>query len=88
MAPRKNNRTPEENEAISDKVDILLAEGYELNQATAIAFRMFRDGELRIKSETSVQYRRQHPQKKSLLVQLAEAAVLLKLGERLINKNK
>ena len=88
MAQRRNSRTPEENEAISNKVDLLISEGYPLEQATAIAFRMFKDGELTIKAETSLQYRRQHPQKKSLLVQIAEAARLLKLGEKLINKNK
>ena len=88
MARRRNKRTPEENEAISNKVDLLMSEGYPLEQATAIAFRMFRDGELTIKDETSIQYRRQHPKRKSLLSQIAEAARLLKLGEKLINKNK
>ena len=39
-------RTKDENLAIKDKIKILMAEGYEESQATAIAFRMFRDGEL------------------------------------------
>ena len=46
--PVKDKRTPQENEAISDKVDELLSEGYEIDQATAIAFRMWRDNELDI----------------------------------------
>ena len=41
-------RTQAENFAISQKVKLLMQEGYEEDQATAIAFRMFRDGELKI----------------------------------------
>jgi predicted esterase len=41
-------RTPAENYAISQKIEILMQEGFEEEQATAIAFRMFRDGELDI----------------------------------------
>ena len=82
------DRSPEENEAISDKVDDLLVEGYPIDQATAIAFRMFRDNELTIKAETTPEYRIQHPKKKSLLQQIAEAAAILKLGERLLSKDK
>ena len=87
MARRKrNNRTPEENEAISNKVDALLAEGFPIEQATAIAFRMFRDNELSIPKETSVTYRLSRGSKKTLLQSLAEAAIYLKLGEKLTNK--
>ena len=87
MARRKrNSRTPEQNEAISNKVDDLLGEGYPIEQATAIAFRMFRDGELVIPTTTSVSYRLQKGSKKSLLQALAEAAAILKLGEHLTNK--
>ena len=39
-------RTSAENKAIHDKVGLLLQEGFPVEQATAIAFRMFRDGEL------------------------------------------
>ena len=39
-------RTPAENEAISRKTDEMISLGYPPNQAVAIAFRMFRDGEL------------------------------------------
>mgnify|MGYP000111987460 FL=1 len=56
---KRTERTPEENEAISDKVEVLLSEGYEIDQATAIAFRMYRDGELFIPRETSQEYKRQ-----------------------------
>ena len=41
-------RTQSENYAISQKVELLMQEGFEEEQATAIAFRMFRDGELKI----------------------------------------
>ena len=58
-------RTPQENEAISKKVELLLSEGYKIDQATAIAFRMFRDGELNILKETSQTYKRQREKKKS-----------------------
>lgn len=39
-------RTKQQNRIISRKVDLLMSEGYELKQAQAIAFRMFREGEL------------------------------------------
>ena len=84
---KRTERTPEENEAISDKVEVLLSEGYEIDQATAIAFRMFRDGELTIPRETSQEYRRQRRKKKSLIEQMRAAAELLGLDEILQNKN-
>lgn len=76
---RRGDRTPQENEAISDKVELLLSEGYELDQATAIAFRMYRDGELRIPRETSQEYKRQRPKRKSLIQQIRAAAEFLGL---------
>ena len=88
MARRKNNRTPQENEAISNKVDTLLSEGYPIDQATAIAFRMFHDGELVIAKETTEIYRKQYGKKKTLLEAMAEAAAILKLGQYLTTKNK
>lgn len=84
---RRTDRTPEENEAISDKVEVLLSEGYEIDQATAIAFRMFRDGELTIPRETSQEYRRQRTKKKSLIEQMRAAAEFLGLDEILQNRN-
>ena len=84
---RRTERTPEENEAISDKVEVLLSEGYEIDQATAIAFRMFRDGELTIPKETSQEYRRQRTKKKSLIEQMRAAAEFLGLDEILQNRN-
>tara|TARA_Y100001973_G_C4928976_1_gene200018 strand:- start:64 stop:372 length:309 start_codon:yes stop_codon:yes gene_type:complete len=39
-------RSKAENKAIHDKVERLIQEGFPVDQATAIAFRMFRDGEL------------------------------------------
>jgi len=84
---RRTERTPEENEAISDKVEVLLSEGYEIDQATAIAFRMFRDGELTIPRETSQEYRRQRTKKKSLIEQMRAAADFLGLDEILQNRN-
>ena len=44
-------RTEIEEYAISRKIVRLMREGYPQKQATAIAFRMFRDGELNIPSE-------------------------------------
>ena len=79
-------RSAEANEAISEKVDLLLSEGYPIAQATAIAFRMYRDGELKIPKKTTVMYRATRKKKKTLLQAIAEAAVILKLGERLTNK--
>jgi type III secretory pathway lipoprotein EscJ len=46
-------RSDLENYAISRKIVILMREGYPQRQATAIAFRMFKDGELNIPSEQS-----------------------------------
>ena len=81
-------RTPQENEAISDKVDLLLSEGYALDQATAIAFDMFRRGKLKIPKTTSKEYQITHKKPKSFIQQLAEAAAILKIGQYLMNENK
>jgi len=53
-------RSKEENAAIREKVELLMREGFEEDQATAIAFRMFRDGELKIDRR---QARPQRPQR-------------------------
>lgn len=87
MSRAKRNRTPQENEAISDKVEILLSEGYELDQATAIAFDMFRRGTLDIPRVTSQDYRRQRMKKRSLLQQIQLASELLGIAV-LSNKKK
>ena len=84
---KRTDRSPEENEAISDKVEVLLSEGYEIDQATAIAFRMFRDGELSIPRETSQEYKRQRRKTKSLIQEIRAAAEFLGLDEILQNKN-
>lgn len=39
-------RTPQQNKAIHDKAEEMMGDGYEPSQAIAIAFRMYRDGEL------------------------------------------
>jgi hypothetical protein len=80
-------RTPEENQAISDKVDLLLSEGYPLEQATAIAFRMYRDGELYIPRRTRMEYRSTRTRTKSLIQAMKEASVMLGLDKLLTNKN-
>ena len=47
MATRKRNtRTPQENFAIKEKVEELVAQGIREDRAIAAAFRMYRDGEL------------------------------------------
>ena len=54
-------RTPIEDYAISRKIVRLMREGYPQKQATAIAFRMFKDGELNIPTEQS---RKQNKEKR------------------------
>ena len=39
-------RTAQQNKAIHDKAEEMVGDGYDSPQAIAIAFRMFRDGEL------------------------------------------
>ena len=56
-------RSKAANEAISDKVQVLLREGYPTSQAQAIAFRMYRDGELRY-SKPPKKRRKGHNQNK------------------------
>lgn len=52
-------RTEIENWAISRKIVILMREGYPQRQATAIAFRMWKDGELNIPKESDRKARQQ-----------------------------
>jgi type III secretory pathway lipoprotein EscJ len=52
-------RTEIEDWAISRKIVILMREGYPQRQATAIAFRMFKDGELNIPKESDRKARQQ-----------------------------
>jgi hypothetical protein len=44
----KKNRTRAENWAIRNRVQLYIQQGYPVEQAQAIAFRQFRDGELEI----------------------------------------
>ena len=76
-------RTAQENQAISDKIQLLIQEGFEEQQATAIAFRMYRDGELTIPKESSVIYgTKRRPQNKNLLKQMLLAFELLGLSNQ------
>ena len=78
---KQPRRTPQENEAISEKIELLISEGFPEEQATAIAFRMFRDGELSIPKETQIIYgTKRRPQNKELLKQMKDAFVLLGLS--------
>lgn len=52
-------RTEIEQYAISRKIVRLMREGFPQDQATAIAFRMFKDGELPIPQDPRKQTRRQ-----------------------------
>ena len=89
MPKRKSNRTPQENEAISDKVDELLSEGISIERATAAAFRMYRDGELTIPRRVSQEYVRTRTRKRTSLIQgIAYASRLLGLDELLSNQKK
>ena len=51
-------RSNQANRAIARKVELLMNEGFDLKQAQAIAFRMYRDGELRISRAPSRPRRR------------------------------
>lgn len=78
---KQRRRTPQENEAISEKIELLISEGFPEEQATAIVFRMFRDGELSIPKETQIIYgTKRRPQNKELLKQMKDAFVLLGLS--------
>ena len=80
-------RTAQENQAISDKIQLLIQEGFPENQATAIAFRMYRDGELRIPKESNVIYgTKRRPQNKLLLNQMLLAFELLGLANQFKQK--
>ena len=72
-------RSKEADRAISRKVSILMNEGYELKQAQAIAFRMYRDGELSI-------YRQQNKRRVSLQKKVTTAAKLMTLAKFLRGK--
>lgn len=79
---RQRSRTPQENEAISEKVELLISEGFPEHQAIAIAFRMFRDGELSIPKETQIIYgTKRRPQNKRLLQDMKLAFELLGLSK-------
>ena len=82
MARQRRIRTPQENEAISEKIEVLIAEGFPEEQATAIAFRMFRDGELFIPKESRVIYgTKRRPQNKQILRDMKTAFELLGLSK-------
>ena len=49
MSRAKKNRSIDENRAISQRIDQLRMQGLNKERATAAAFRMFKDGELRVK---------------------------------------
>ena len=79
---KQRRRTPQENEAISEKIELLIAEGFPENQAIAIAFRMFRDQELDIPEESKVIYgTKRRPQNKQLLNDMKLAFELLGLSK-------
>lgn len=56
MARAKKNRSISENRAISQRIDELRMQGLVKRRATAAAFRMFKDGELRgkVQAETAI----------------------------------
>jgi hypothetical protein len=55
-------RSAAQNKAISDKISKLKGEGYPTKQATAIAMRMYREGEIKPKKATK---KKASPRKKS-----------------------
>jgi hypothetical protein len=72
-------RSKEEDRAITLKVNLLMSEGYDRKQAQAIAFRMFRDGELRI-------YKQPRQSRGSLQKKVKTAAKLMALAKILRGK--
>ena len=52
MAKRRKQRTALENRIITNKIATLQREGLKPKQAIAAAFRMYREGELRIPTQT------------------------------------
>ena len=84
---RSKSRTAQQNQAISDKIQLLVQEGFPENQATAIAFRMYRDGELDIPKESRVINGIQSKSKsKNLLNQMLLAFELLGLANQFNQK--
>lgn len=82
------DRSPEENEAISEKIQVLIGEGFPTDQATAIAFRMFRDGELSIIPFTKTERRNEkRKRQRKKMNQIKEAFKLLGL-EDFYKKNR
>ena len=77
-------RSKEQNRIISMKVNLLMNEGYELKQAQAIAFRMFREGEL-MYSKQPKRRRKGYNKKK---VSIAAKLVGLALGRSKKGKKK
>tara|TARA_R100000655_G_scaffold110132_1_gene168072 strand:+ start:29388 stop:29915 length:528 start_codon:yes stop_codon:yes gene_type:complete len=82
MSRARRNRTQSENRAIADKVTELRMQGLPKNRATAAAFRMFSENELRIKTETI----REQPGKTAEQVAIERAAILA--ADRLRKKRK
>jgi len=74
----KKNRTYIENLIISENVDKYLREGYPLEQAQAISFRKFRDGELTIPDITREQSKAIKQSKDN---QIRGLLLLVKLGQ-------
>ena len=68
-------RTKEQNRIITRKVNFLLNEGYELKQAQAIAFRMFRDGELMRKGRPMRRRKGYNKKKVSIAAKLIGLAI-------------
>ena len=76
-------RSKETNKAISIKVFQLMQEGFDKEQATAIAFRMYRDGELRTyRAPTRAPTRRRGRNQKKV----SAAMKLLGLGLKMYKK--
>jgi len=76
-------RTPAENNAITEKIQVLIDEGFPSDQATAIALRMYRDGELDIRPiQAGMQSpRTERERKKRLLKNLKTAFDVLGLDK-------
>jgi len=83
----RKNRTYIENLVISEEVDRQLSDGYPLEQAQAIAFRKFRDGELNI-PDVNITKEQQKKISQTRENQLKGLFLLWKLGQMVLGKDE
>lgn len=83
----RKNRTIQENEAITDKINKLQQEGLTPDRATAAAFRMFRAGELETKQALKLS-KRQRQKRQELRFNALQFILGTTLSKRQVNRSK